>query len=102
MGPILLRFNDGWRMTWAEEADGILEFMDERLQPGHPLRKGKWFPAAALWRRNTFILEKAKHDGTYWLLDFHRRKRVQGKSFHYYKEIKDQADMDDILRLGEA
>ena len=100
MQAIRLGFNDGWEGTWSEHADGILEYIDARLQPGHPMRKTQWYPASKLWRRHTYILEKKKHDGTFWLLDFHRRKRVQGKSFVYFKQIEDQAEMDEILRKG--
>ncbi|MFM8420453.1 MAG: hypothetical protein ACKOEQ_10075 [Verrucomicrobiota bacterium] len=43
-----LGFNDGWEGTWSEHADDILDYINARLQPGHPMRKTQWYPAAKL------------------------------------------------------
>ena len=50
-----LGFPDGWKGTWSEHADDILDYIDARLQPGRPMRQTRWHPAARLWRHHVRV-----------------------------------------------
>lgn len=75
----------------------MIEFFDWKLQPTHPLRQFKLYPVAKLWRKYKFLIRDEDNLETLWVLDMDRKKRVKGKTCYYFKQIKTQEELDEML-----
>jgi len=95
---MLVTHNDAWESVYR--ADVVSDQIKHSLELQHPLRSFPFTPLAKLWRRETFIIKQDDNADKYWLLDFHRRSKRNGKRIVFFRVIKDQADMHTILQDG--
>lgn len=92
-----INYNDAWEMIPLDFVDNVIEFFDIRLQPTHPLRQYKLFPVAKCCRKHKYLVEEEVPTDKLWCLDFERKRRIKGKTCYYFKLIKSQEELDEIL-----
>ncbi len=92
-----LSLNDAWDSIWLGDTEGFTDFLDEVLQPTHPLREFDLIPLAKCWRKDKYFVVEEEPSDFLWLLDFGRKKRVKGKTCYYFKLMKSQEEVDAIL-----
>ena len=93
-----ITYNDAWESVPLAVVDDVIEFFERELQPAHPLRAFKLFPAAKCWRRNKYLVEEEEPSDILWVLDLQRKKRIGGKTCYYFKRIETQEELDAMLR----
>ena len=92
-----ITFNDSWEIVPLECADDVIDFFDRKLQRGHPLRAFKLFPVAKCCRMDKFLVEEEEPSEMLWILDLGRKMRLNGKTYHYFKRIETQGELDAML-----
>ena len=92
-----IKYNDAWEMIPLEFVDDVIEFLDMRLQPTHPLRQYELLPIAKCWRKEKYLIEEEKPSDKLWCLDLERKRRVKGRTCYYFKLIESQEELDEIL-----
>ncbi|MBX3744851.1 MAG: hypothetical protein KF833_06030 [Verrucomicrobiae bacterium] len=97
-----IKFNDAWSGIPLDCADDAIAFIEDRLQPSHPLRAFKLFPVAKLWRAYKFLVEEEEPSEMLWVLDLDRRVRIRGKTCYDFKRIETQEELDALLEAGLA
>ena len=93
-----VKFNDAWESIPLECVDDVIAFLQDRLQPTHPLREFRLFPVAKCWRKDKYLIEEEEATDNLWVLDMHRKKRVHGKTCYYFKRLESQAELDALLQ----
>ncbi len=78
--------------------DSIIEYIDYKLQPSHPLRAFKLLPFAKRERMEKYLIEEEEPSDLLWILDLHRKKRIRGKTCYYFKRIETQEELDSMLQ----
>ena len=89
---------DHWQMVPLEVVDDALAFLDARLQPHHPLRDYKLFPMLKREDAQIWVITKDDHDGTIWLLDLTKKRRIKGRSIYHYRELADDDELKALIQ----
>jgi hypothetical protein len=97
--PLLIHWNDAWESVPLEYADKLAVHLKEALHASHPLRKADFFPVAKLCRQRKYLLEVTDKPEQLWLLDMHKKKRIKGKTCHWFRHIESQEELDGMLSL---
>lgn len=95
--PLLIHWNDAWESVPLEYASELATHLKEALHASHPLREVDFFPVAKLWRQRKYLLEVTDDPEQLWLLDMHKKKRIKGKSYNWFRRIESQKELDRML-----
>jgi hypothetical protein len=93
-----ITYNAAWESIPLSAVDGIIDFFNRELQPGHPLRSFKLFPVAKCWRRFKYLVEEEEPSDLLWVLDMDRKKRIRGKTCYYFRLLETQDELDAMLQ----
>lgn len=93
-----ITLNDAWELIPLGSVDDVIYFLDQKLQPTHPLRSFKLFPIAKCWRRYRYLVEEKKASELLWILDLDQKKRIRGKTCYFFQRIEAQEDLDALLQ----
>ena len=93
-----IHYNDAWESIPLEYSDDFIAFFDNKLQPTHPLRAYNLFPIAKCWRKERYLVEELESSDYLWILDFEKKKRYQGKTYYYFKNMETQGELNSLLQ----
>ena len=93
---ITITYKDPWTMMYSEYADEFIEIIRESIPKEHPLYERDFFPAAKISGEYVFLIEDDTTEQS-GLLDLRRKMRRKGKRMPYYKEFKDQNDIQEMI-----
>lgn len=85
--PPTLEILEPWQMVPLEVVDDALAYLEARLQPHHPLREHALFPWLKREDSQIWIVTKDEDDGTTWLLDLTRKRRLKGRTIHDFRQL---------------
>ena len=89
---------DPWQMVPLEVVDDALAYLDQKLQASHPLREHKLFPFLKREDTQIWILNKYEDDGTTWLLDLTKKKRIKGRTCYIYRQLANDAELEALIQ----
>jgi hypothetical protein len=89
---------DPWKMVPLEVVDSALAFLDAYLQPHHPLRQYKLFPMLKREDAQIWVITKDDHDGTIWLLDLTKKRRLKGRTIYDYRQLADDDELKALIQ----
>jgi hypothetical protein len=89
---------DPWLMVPLEVVDAALEFLEARLQPHHPLREQSMFPMLKREDAQIWVVTKEEDDGTMWLLDLTKKRRLKGRTIYSYRQLDGDDDLQALIQ----
>ena len=92
-----IRLNHAWDDIPMEFVDDVLEYLQARLQPTHPLKGRKLFPVARRDRRDKLLLEDDDDGQSVWILDFEAKRRIKGRMCFDCRQLQTQEDFDKMM-----
>ncbi len=93
-----LHIEPPWSMTWMEYVDEMLEFLESRIGPGHPLHRRRLYVSAVNKEADAWYIEGEKED-FYAIMSFGRKKRYGTKMMPACEILP---DWDAVLRRFAA
>jgi len=87
-----------WQMVPLAVVDDALAYLDQSLQPTHPLREHRLFPFLKREDAPIWILTKQEDDGSTWLLDLTRKKRIKGRTCFAFRSLADDAELEALIQ----
>lgn len=98
---MMTKMKDPWTMMYIEYADEFIEMIRQSLPDEHPLSEREFYPAAKISREFVFLIEDDT-TGKSGLLDFRKKMRWKGKNVPYYKEFRDEAEIEAMIDKDHA
>lgn len=93
-----LEILEPWQMVPLEFADDAIAFLKAKLQPHHPLQEYALFPFLKREDRQIWIVEKEDDDGTTWLLDLTRKRRLKGRTIYAFRQLADNDELEQLIQ----
>lgn len=93
-----LQLDDAWDFIPLEFVDDALAFIQNRLQPDHPLKGRELFPVARRFRQDKYLLEDNNDPAMILILNLGRKRRSRGATIYDFKEIRTQEELDTMMR----
>lgn len=88
-----------WQMVSLAVVDDILHYLDQMLEPQHPLREHKLFPFLQREDAPVWIVTKYNDDGHTWLLDLGSKMRVKGRTCYAFQQLEDDSELEQMIQL---
>lgn len=98
MSEQVLTILEPWQMVPLDIVEDALAYLDGMLQPHHPLRQHNLFPLLKREDAPVWILTKEDDDGTIWLLDLTRKRRLGGRRIAHHQLLTDEAELAALIQ----